>query len=178
MKHLIQLLFIVIALAIPTQITIGTLYSKNEKLKDEKRFVAFVQSSCQELPVDKNLVYSMMYVESKCKVDAVNRDSSCFGLMQLSLPTAQWILHDSTVTAQRLLTDRYLNARAGILYVRYLSKRFQFDIGLVLTAYNRGPGKVTKMLRAGIDPSNGYKDLVNARLQKIRNSKAQRWKTN
>ena len=52
------------------------------------------------------------------------------------------------------------NLRIGFNYLKKLIDRYEGDEGLALTAYNRGPGTVDRILKRGGDPDNGYADAV------------------
>jgi soluble lytic murein transglycosylase-like protein len=58
------------------------------------------------------------------------------------------------------LFDRDTNLRLGFRYLRQMLDKYDGDLRLALLAYNRGPGTVDGILRAGGDPANGYARAV------------------
>jgi soluble lytic murein transglycosylase-like protein len=54
------------------------------------------------------------------------------------------------------LFEQDTNLRLGFRYLRMMLQQYSGDLHLALLAYNRGPGRVDEILRAGGDPSNGY----------------------
>ena len=52
------------------------------------------------------------------------------------------------------------NLRVGFRYLRRLIRDFDGDVRLALLAYNRGEGTVSRLLRRGRDPENGYSGKV------------------
>jgi hypothetical protein len=79
------------------------------------------------------------------------------GLAQLMPPTA-FELDPSLRYAD--LFDRDTNLRLGFRYLRQMLDKYDGDLRLALLAYNRGPGTVDGILRAGGDPANGYARAV------------------
>lgn len=79
------------------------------------------------------------------------------GLTQLLPSTARWLVPG--VTRSDLMKPE-TNLQVGFKYLRYLIDEYDGDEKLALTAYNRGPGTVNRLLRRGADPDNGYADKV------------------
>ena len=63
-------------------------------------------------------------------------------------------------TTRSELMEPETNLRVGFKYLRRLIDQYDGDQELALTAFNRGPGTVNKLLRRGRDPDNGYADMV------------------
>jgi len=126
----------------------------------------YIVTRSQFYQLDSILVCAVIETESTWRGNAVNPDDNCFGLMQLDLNTARWIMKDNSITKRRLLTDYLLNIEAGMKYLAYLMKDMEnvsskyCSWDLALTAYNRGPGTVRRLIAKGINPFNTYKDLV------------------
>jgi len=126
----------------------------------------YIVERSQRYQLDSILVSAVVMTESKWKGDAINPDGQCFGLMQLDVKTARWIMKDPSITKRRLLTDYMLNLDAGMRYLAYCIKDMEklsdkyCSWDLALTAYNRGPGTVRRLIAKGIIPFNSYKDLV------------------
>ena len=79
------------------------------------------------------------------------------GLAQLMPATARWL---EPGTTRKDLEHPQTNLRLGLGYLRDLIEKYDGDTELALTAYNRGPGTVDRVLRRGGDPDNGYAGKV------------------
>jgi soluble lytic murein transglycosylase-like protein len=79
------------------------------------------------------------------------------GLAQLMPATARWLRPGTT---HKDLEDPETNLSVGFAYLRDLIEKYDGDTELALTAYNRGPGTVDRVLRRGGDPDNGYAGKV------------------
>ena len=79
------------------------------------------------------------------------------GLTQLMPATARW-LAPGTTRAQ--LKDPETNLKIGFKYLRSLIDKYDGDEKLALTAFNRGPGTVDRLLKRGRNPDNGYAEKV------------------
>ena len=71
--------------------------------------------------------------------------------------TARWMAPETT---RKDLLEPRTNLRVGFRYLRHLLDEYGGDTRLALTAYNRGPGTVDKLIRSGRNPENGYADMV------------------
>ncbi len=79
------------------------------------------------------------------------------GLTQLMPATARWLAPGTT---RQQLRDPDTNLRIGFKYLRSLIDKYDGNETLALTAYNRGPGTVDRLLKRGRNPDNGYADKV------------------
>ncbi len=79
------------------------------------------------------------------------------GLTQLMPATARWLVPGTT---RQELKDPQTNLRIGFKYLRSLIDKYDGDEKLALTAFNRGPGTVDKLLKRGGNPDNGYAEKV------------------
>ena len=107
----------------------------------------------EEVPVE--LAFQLVKAESRFRTRAVS-PVGAVGLTQLMPSTASWLVPG---TNRGQLFDARVNLRVGFRYLRMLLDEYQ-DASLALTAYNRGPGTVNRLLRRGVDPDNGYTDYV------------------
>lgn len=105
--------------------------------------------------VDPEIAFGLVRAESGFRAKAVS-PVGAVGLTQLMPTTASWLVPG---THRRQLFDVRTNLRVGFRYLRRLLDQYG-DPHLALTAYNRGPGTVDRMLRRGADPDNGYTDFV------------------
>lgn len=106
--------------------------------------------------IDPGLAYRLVRVESGFYGGAVSHKGAV-GLTQVMPATARE-LDPSLAYAD--LFHQETNLRLGFRYLRQMMEKYQGDIRLALLAYNRGPGTVDKIRRAGGDPANGYDTMV------------------
>jgi soluble lytic murein transglycosylase-like protein len=106
--------------------------------------------------VDPALAFELVRVESDFNPRAVS-PVGALGYTQLMPPTARLLVPGIT---REQLFQRETNLRLGFRFLRMLVNHYNGDIRLALLAYNRGPDTVDRLLRAGIDPGNGYSKLV------------------
>lgn len=102
------------------------------------------------------LGFRLVKVESGFYRRAIS-PKGAIGLAQLMPSTAYGM--DASLEYQDLF-DRDTNLRLGFRYLRWLLDRYDGDLRLALLAYNRGPGTVDSIRRAGGDPANGYARAV------------------
>jgi soluble lytic murein transglycosylase-like protein len=98
----------------------------------------------------------LVRAESSFKTAAVS-PVGAIGLTQLMPATAKWL--QPGVTRQELKNPE-TNLRIGFKYLRSLMDKYDGNETLALTAFNRGPGTVDKLLKRGADPDNGYAEKV------------------
>lgn len=106
--------------------------------------------------IDPQIAFGLVRAESSFRPRAVS-PVGALGLTQLMPSTARWLRPGTSRTE---LLEPGTNLRVGFRYLRQLLDTYDGDERLALTAYNRGPGTVNKLLRTGRDPENGYADLV------------------
>jgi soluble lytic murein transglycosylase-like protein len=106
--------------------------------------------------VDPALAFSLVRVESGFLEGAVS-SAGAVGLTQVMPSTAFWLKPGITYGE---LFEPDLNLRLGFRYLRMMLKQYQGDLHLALLAYNRGPGRVDDILRAGGNPANGFSRRV------------------
>lgn len=102
--------------------------------------------------VDPQLAFSLIRVESGFTRGAVS-SAGAIGYTQVMPSTAFWL---QPGIGRDDLFERDTNLRLGFRYLRMMIEQYDGDLHLALLAYNRGPGRVDEILRAGGDPSNGY----------------------
>jgi len=106
----------------------------------------------REEGVDPEIAIGLVRTESTFDERAVSH-AGARGLTQLMPRTARGII-PGTSTDQ--LFDRRTNLRLGFRYLDQLVQKYRGNMELALTAYNRGPGTVDRVLKRGGDPDNGY----------------------
>ena len=95
-------------------------------------------------PIEENLVYSVIKVESKFKKDAISRKGAK-GLMQISDITKNWAIEELDLKENIDIFDPEINIKIGCWYLNKLYKQFG-DMDLVIAAYNGGSGNVNQWL--------------------------------
>jgi soluble lytic murein transglycosylase-like protein len=106
--------------------------------------------------VDPSVALGLVRTESTFNERAVSHVGAR-GLTQVMPRTARGIVPG---TRAEELFDRRTNLRLGFRYLDQLVEKYRGNIELALTAYNRGPGTVDKVLKRGGDPDNGYAGKV------------------
>jgi soluble lytic murein transglycosylase-like protein len=106
--------------------------------------------------IDPSIAFGLVRTESEFK-DYATSHVGAIGLTQLMVPTARWFKRDATVADLR---DSETNLEIGFRYLNELIDRYEGDVELALTAYNRGTGTVDRVLERGGDPDNGYAKKV------------------
>lgn len=106
--------------------------------------------------VDPAVAFGLVRAESSFRT-AVVSPVGAVGLTQLLPSTAKWMAPETT---RKDLLEPRTNLRVGFRYLRHLLDEYGGDTRLALTAYNRGPGTVDKLIRSGRNPENGYADMV------------------
>ena len=106
--------------------------------------------------IDPSIAFGLVRAESSFRTAAVS-PVGAVGLTQVMPATARW-LEPGTTRSDLMDTDT--NLRIGFNYLKSLIEKYNGDEALALTAYNRGPGTVDRLLKQGRDPDNGYADKV------------------
>jgi soluble lytic murein transglycosylase-like protein len=109
-----------------------------------------------ESGIDPAMAFGLVKTESTFNQRAVS-GVGARGLTQVMPRTARWLMPG---TKAEDLYDRQTNLRLGFRYLGQLIDRYRGDVKLALTAYNRGPGTVDRVLKRGGNPDNGYADKV------------------
>lgn len=114
--------------------------------------------------IEPPLAFSLVSVESGFTRRAVS-SAGAVGFTQVMPSTAYWLQPGLSYSD---LFERDTNLRLGFRYLRMLLEQYDGDLHLALLAYNRGPGRVDNILRAGGDPNNGYSAAVRSRAALLR----------
>jgi hypothetical protein len=109
-----------------------------------------------ESNVDPEVAFGLVRAESSFKNTSTSHVGAV-GLAQLMPRTAAWLVPGTTVSDLR---NPDTNLRIGMKYLRQLIDKYSGDVDLALTAYNRGPGTVDRILGTGGNPDNGYAGFV------------------
>lgn len=117
---------------------------------------ADIYDAAAEAGIDHKVAFGLVKTESSFKPRAVSHVGAR-GLTQVMPRTAKWL---KPGTRAEDLFDRKTNLNLGFNYLNQLIGKYRGDVKLALTAYNRGPGTVDKVLKRGGNPDNGYAGKV------------------
>jgi soluble lytic murein transglycosylase-like protein len=106
--------------------------------------------------IEPKTAFGLVRAESSFRTTATSPVGAT-GLTQLMPRTARW-LAPGTTRAQ--LRDPSTNLQIGFKYLRTLIDKYDGNEKLALTAFNRGPGTVDRLLKRGRNPDNGYAEKV------------------
>lgn len=106
--------------------------------------------------IDPRMAFGLVRAESRFRTKVVS-PVGAVGLTQVMPSTARWLVPGTT---RKDLMNPETNAKVGFKYLRTLLDRYDGNEKLALTAYNRGPGTVSKILKRGGNPDNGYAEMV------------------
>ncbi len=106
--------------------------------------------------VDPEIAFELVRVESGFSPTAVS-PVGALGLTQLMPATAR--LLQPGITREEIFEPE-TNLRLGFEFFHSLTEYYDGDLRLALLAYNRGPGTVDRLLASGMDPANGYANMV------------------
>jgi soluble lytic murein transglycosylase-like protein len=117
---------------------------------------ATIHTAALEENIAPKMAFGLVKAESSFRTAAVS-PVGAVGLTQVMPATARWLVPGTT---RRDLMNTDTNLRIGFKYLRQLIDQYDGDAKLALTAYNRGPGTVARLMSRGADPDNGYADKV------------------
>ena len=106
--------------------------------------------------IDPDVAFGLVRKESEFKTSATSHVGA-IGLTQLMPATARGMRAGVTIADLR---NPEVNLTIGFKFLRELIDHYKGDKALALTAYNRGPGNVDRILKRGGDPDNGYATAV------------------
>lgn len=106
--------------------------------------------------IDPKVAFELVRVESRFNQRAVS-PVGAIGYTQLMPETAR-LMRPGISRGQ--IFDRETNLRLGFRFLRVLIEQYRGDVHMALLAYNRGPGRVDQLVRAGINPDNGYSRMI------------------
>lgn len=115
-----------------------------------------IHGAAVEAGIDPVLAFGLVRVESSFTRTAVSW-AGAIGYTQVMPATARWM--DPRIGRGDLFRAD-VNLKLGFEYLSWLLEYYEGDVRLALTAYNRGPGTVDRLVERGSDPENGYADKV------------------
>ncbi|MEQ1858223.1 MAG: transglycosylase SLT domain-containing protein, partial [Longimicrobiales bacterium] len=104
-----------------------------------------VRREAAEWGVDPIMLAAIIRQESAFKSDIVSR-AGAIGLMQVMPPTGAQLAraHGPRPFTDETLSSPEVNLHLGAAYVTDMRRRYDGDLGLVLSAYNAGPTRATR----------------------------------
>lgn len=159
-----------VAMAAPAAETVGSAWREaaleRERDRTAERFAREfgvsvplareIYAAAREYGIDPRVAFGLVRTESSFRRTVVSH-AGAIGYAQVLPSTARWIAPGTTRSD---LFDTRTNLRVGFKYLRYLLDKYNGDVRLALTAYNRGPGTVDRVLARGGNPDNGYAGKV------------------
>lgn len=106
--------------------------------------------------ISPHVAFGLVRAESSFRPRVVS-PVGAIGLTQVMPATARGV---EPGTSRADLMEPGTNLRIGFKYLRQLIDDYGGNERLALTAFNRGPGTVNKLLKRGRNPDNGYADKV------------------
>jgi soluble lytic murein transglycosylase-like protein len=132
------------------------IYSYSRRYRIKADLARRIYDAAITAGIEPELGFRLVRVESVFNPSAVS-PVGAVGLTQLMLGTAR--AFEPKVTREQLL-DPDVNLRIGFRYLRTLIRDYKGDLRLALLVYNRGPTAVQSALSMGINPANGYENLM------------------
>lgn len=110
--------------------------------------------------LDPALILAVIQTESSFR-NWVRSDRDALGLMQILPATGEAVAREIDIEweGEASLYLPVVNVRVGTYYLNHLFERFE-SMDLALTAYNRGPTAVTRILGRGRTPPTHYAKKV------------------
>jgi len=119
--------------------------------EDELKMSPIIHGVSEKYNEDVHLVKAIIRVESSFKPNAVSKNGSCKGAMQLSKATAKKFGVSNVFDAQQ-------NIEGGVRYLSHLRSIFGDDLFRIVASYNVGEGRVYKKSVPAV--AKKYVDLV------------------
>ncbi len=123
-----------------------------------------VHKAATSAGISPRVAFGLVRTESVFKRTAVS-PVGAIGYTQVMPGTAK-TLQPGTTRAD--LFDARTNLSLGFKYLKTLLDHYDGNVRLALTAYNRGPGIVDRLVKRGRDPENGYASMVLASPARVR----------
>jgi soluble lytic murein transglycosylase len=114
----------------------------------------------QRYGIRPEMILAVIQTESSFVADAIS-NKGAIGLMQLLPSTAREVAGELEIewTGDHLLKDPQVNIELGAYYLSKLIDDFE-DVDMALSAYNAGPGRVSRLVGRGIEMSGEYSHRV------------------
>lgn len=116
---------------------------------------AAIHSEAVGAHIDPDLAFRVVRLESRFR-ESAKSSVGAIGLTQLMPATAR--IYEPGITVKEL-HNRHTNLRIGFRYLHDMLKQYG-SVRTALLVYNRGAEAVLIEKELGIDPSNGYDEIV------------------
>ena len=132
------------------------------------RMAKLINKLAKENHLPAGLILSVIKVESNFQPWAVS-PRGALGLMQVMPETGEWLAKRFNMPwhGPALLLDEQYNATLGVRYLAYLRDKYRGDLKKILSAYNRGPGKVDFDVSEGKSLTLEYYDKIKQYLPRL-----------
>jgi soluble lytic murein transglycosylase-like protein len=137
----------------------STIQEKMERYRDlglTRELAESIYDLALQEEIDPDVAFGLVRTESEFKTSATSHVGA-IGLTQLMPATARGMRKGVTIADLR---KPEVNLSIGFKFLREMIRHYNGDEKLALTAYNRGPGTVDRVLKRGGDPDNGYATAV------------------
>ena len=108
-------------------------------------YAEYANIYADEYNIDPLLIFAIIKAESNFNTEAKSNNNAK-GLMQLMEKTAKDISNEENID----LFDPETNIKLGTSYLSTLLKKYDYQIGIALAAYNAGMGNVNTWIERGI----------------------------
>lgn len=115
-----------------------------------QKYAEYVNAYAEEYDVDKMLVFAIIKAESNFNPNAKSHNNAK-GLMQLMEKTAVDVSNQENID----LYNPETNIQIGTKYLAELLKKYNYQVGIALAAYNAGMGNVNTWIERGIIKPDG-----------------------
>ena len=144
------------AVAPPDESALKTAAAFAQEYKISASLAREIHEAAREADISPQVAFGLVRAESSFRTSAVS-PVGAIGLTQLMPATARWL---EPGISRSELRNPDTNLRVGFKYLRMLIDKYDGNEKLALTAFNRGPGTVDKLLKRGRNPDNGYAEKV------------------
>ncbi len=107
---------------------------------------SYAMQMAEEFGIPVELIYGVMYVESRYHETSVSRNGKCIGIMQIASGHLTKLNKMFGITD---LHDYLQNVKAGAYYLSYFYKKYNGDINKTLMCYHYGEGGAHVQWRKG-----------------------------
>lgn len=108
-------------------------------------YSVYVKKYSKEYGLDEDLVYSVIFNESRFEENAVS-SAGAIGLMQVTPETGEWIKGHMGIEDAIDLNDPETNISMGCWYLDWLGEKFNDNEKTMLAGYNAGHNRVSQWL--------------------------------
>lgn len=130
-------------------------------LTAEKQLYAVQMAEEFDIPVE--LIFGVMYVESRYHETSVSRNGKCIGIMQIASGHLTKLNRLFGITD---LHDYYQNVKAGAYYISYFYSMYGGDVNKALMCYHYGEGGARNQWKKG-NTEDSYCRKVAGEIERI-----------